>query len=47
LAEQIPHIVWMASPGGKIEFLNQQGRDYLGWSSEGAPRAELGGRRPR
>ena len=32
IAEQIPHIVWMASPDGEIEFLNQQARHYLGWS---------------
>jgi PAS domain S-box-containing protein len=35
IAEQIPHIVWMASPDGQVEFLNQQARDYLGWSPGG------------
>lgn len=40
LAEQIPHIVWMASPDGQVEFLNQQARDYLGWSP-GASLKEL------
>ena len=32
IAEQIPHLVWMASPDGRVEFMNQQARDYLGWS---------------
>lgn len=32
MAEQLPHIVWMASPDGQVQFLNHQARDYLGWS---------------
>ena len=32
LAESIPHIVWVASDDGDIEFLNQRASDYLGWS---------------
>ena len=35
-AEQIPHIGWVSSPDGLVGFLNQQGRDYLGWSPEGS-----------
>ena len=33
LAESIPHIVWVASDEGDIEYLNQRAIDYLGWSS--------------
>ena len=31
LAESIPHIVWVASDDGEIEYLNQRAIDYLGW----------------
>jgi len=30
IAESIPHVVWMASPDGSIEYLNQRAHDYLG-----------------
>ena len=32
IAESIPHIVWMASPDGQLDYLNQRGADYTGWS---------------
>jgi PAS domain S-box-containing protein len=32
IAEHIPHIVWISSPDGLVEFLNQEARDYLGLS---------------
>jgi len=35
VAEQIPHIVWLASPDGQVEFLNQQARDNLRWPPDG------------
>lgn len=31
IAESIPHMVWMASPDGSVEYLNQQAYDYTGW----------------
>jgi PAS domain S-box-containing protein len=34
LAESIPHIVWVASDNGDIEFMNQRATDYLGWSPQ-------------
>ncbi len=35
IAETIPHIVWMASPLGWVEYLNGQGRAFTGHTSEG------------
>jgi PAS domain S-box-containing protein len=32
LAESIPHIVWVASNDGDIEFMNKRASDYLGWA---------------
>ena len=32
IAESIPHIVWMASWDGRVEYINQLGNDYTGWS---------------
>ena len=32
IAELIPHIVWMAAPDGRTDYLNQQATEYLGWS---------------
>ncbi|MEA2502600.1 MAG: hypothetical protein QOD01_2711, partial [Actinomycetota bacterium] len=34
IAEAIPHVVWLASPDGRVEYLNQQANDYLGLSPE-------------
>ncbi|MEA2828963.1 MAG: two-component system, cell cycle sensor histidine kinase and response regulator CckA [Actinomycetota bacterium] len=31
IAESIPHIVWMASPDGTIEYMNQRANEYTGW----------------
>lgn len=31
VAESIPHIVWLAAPDGRIEYINKQGNDYTGW----------------
>jgi len=31
IAESIPHIVWMAAPDGRVEYINQQGNEYTGW----------------
>ncbi|MEA2902068.1 MAG: two-component system, cell cycle sensor histidine kinase and response regulator CckA [Actinomycetota bacterium] len=31
IAESIPHIVWMASPDGTVEYMNQRANDYTGW----------------
>lgn len=33
-AESIPHIVWVASPDGTIEYLNRLGTDYTGMRGE-------------
>ena len=30
IAELIPHIVWVAAPGGETEYLNQQAMEYFG-----------------
>jgi len=38
IAESIPHIVWMAAPDGRVEYINQQGNEYTG-RSPGAPHA--------
>lgn len=32
IAEFIPHIVWVASWDGRVEYMNQLGNDYTGWS---------------
>jgi PAS domain S-box-containing protein len=34
IIDTIPGFVWSASPGGDIEFLNQRGLDYTGFSLE-------------
>ena len=34
IANSIPHIVWIASPDGRIEYLNQQAYAYVGCSPE-------------
>lgn len=31
IAESLPHIVWMASADGRIEYVNRHGNEYLGW----------------
>ena len=30
MVEEIPHIVWMATPDGAMEYVNRQGRVYAG-----------------
>jgi PAS domain S-box-containing protein len=37
IADEIPHITWMASPDGHVTFLNQEARDYLGRSLDPSP----------
>ena len=32
IAESIPHLFWMASSDGWVEYINQLGIDYTGWS---------------
>ena len=32
IAESIPHLVWVASSDGRIEYMNAEARDYTGWS---------------
>jgi PAS domain-containing protein len=36
LAEAIPQIVWTASPGGEIDYVNQRWRELTGLSEEQA-----------
>jgi PAS domain S-box-containing protein len=41
IAESIPHIVWVASSDGRIEYMNEQASIYTGWS-RGAPLNDIG-----
>ena len=34
VAEAIPHIVWIAAPGGATTYFNQQGCEYTGCPRE-------------
>jgi PAS domain S-box-containing protein len=34
IAEAIPHIVWLATPGGATTYFNRQGTDYTGLPAE-------------
>ena len=34
MVEEIPHIVWMTTPDGAMEYVNRQGRVYAGPRSE-------------
>jgi PAS domain S-box-containing protein len=34
IAEALPHIVWVATPDGSIEYLNTHGADYVGGPRE-------------
>ena len=36
IADSIPHLAWMTSADGHVEYMNTLGRDYSGWSPEAA-----------
>jgi len=33
IVESIPHMVWVAAPDGRVEYINQLGNHYTGWSA--------------
>ena len=41
IAESIPHLVWVASSDGRIEYMNAEARKYTGWS-DGASLENIG-----
>ena len=34
VAESIPHIVWMATPDGSVQYFNSQGMEYAGFAAD-------------
>ncbi|MEA2843439.1 MAG: two-component system, cell cycle sensor histidine kinase and response regulator CckA [Actinomycetota bacterium] len=40
IAESVPHILWMASPDGSMEYMNRRAHDYTGWP-HGVPFHEM------